>query len=62
MACLIVVHVDVGDALRCMTIVCFEYQCYACSFAPSWLKVCTVVLSLCSCMMFIVDASGHVML
>ena len=39
--CLVVVHV--GDGLRCMTIVCPEYRCYACSFAPSWLNACMVV-------------------
>ena len=62
LSCLVVVCVDVGDGLRCMTIVCSEYCCYASSFASSWLKVCMVVLSFCSRMMFIVDASGPVML
>ena len=60
--CLLVVHVDVGDGLRCMTAVCPEYRCYACSIASSWLNACMVVLSLCYCMVFIVDGSGHVML
>ena len=27
--CVIVVHVDVGDGLRCMTVVCPEHHCYA---------------------------------
>ena len=52
--CLLVVHVDVGNGLRCMTAVCPEYRCYACSTASSWLA-----LLICSCMIFIVDASGH---
>ena len=38
--CLLVVHVDVGDGLRCMTAVCPEYRCYACSIASSWLNAC----------------------
>ena len=60
--CLLVVHVDVGDGLRCMTAVCPEYRCYACSFASSWLNACMVAMLICSCMIFIVDASGQVML
>ena len=60
--CLLVVHVDVGNGLRCMTAVCPEYCCYACSSASSWLNACVMALLICSCMMFIVDASGHVML
>ena len=51
--CLLVVHVDVGDGLRCMTIVCSEYRRYACFFASSWLNTCMVVLSLCYCMVVI---------
>ena len=57
--CLLVVHVDVGDGLRCMTAVCPEYRCYACSIASSWLNACMMALLICSCMIFIVDASGH---
>ena len=57
--CLLVVHVDVGDGLRCMTIVCPEYRCYACSIASSWLNACMMALLICSCMIFIFDASGH---
>ena len=59
--CLLVVHVDVGDGLRCMTAVCSECRCYACSIASSWLNACMVALLICSCMIFIVDASGHAM-
>ena len=58
-ACLVVVNVDVGDGLRCMTAVCPEYRCYACSIASSWLNACMIALLICSCMIFIVDASGH---
>ena len=57
--CLIVVHIDVGDGLRCMTIVSSECRCYACSFASSWLNDCMIVLSLCHCMVLILDASGY---
>ena len=57
--CLLVVHVDVGDGLRCMTVICSEYRCYACSIASSWLNACMMALLICSCMIFIVDASGH---
>ena len=57
--CLLLVHVDVGDGLRCMTVVCPEYRCYACSIASSWLNACMVALLICSCMLFIVDASSH---
>ena len=57
--CLLVVHVDVGDGLRCMTAVCPEYLCYACSTASSWLNACMMAWLICSCMIFIVDASGH---
>ena len=60
--CLLVVHVDVGDGLRCMTAVCPEYRCYAFSIASTWLNAYMMALLICSCMMFIVDASGHVML
>ena len=60
--CLLVVYVDVGNGLRCMTAVCPGYRCYACSIASSWLNACMMALLICSCMMFIVDASGHVML
>ena len=60
--CLIVVHLDVGDGLRCMTVVCPKYRRYACPFTSSWLNACIMALLICSCMMFIVDASGHVML
>ena len=60
--CLLVVYVDVGNGLRCMTVVCPVYHCYACSIASSWLNACIMALLICSCMMFIVDASGHVML
>ena len=56
--CWLVVHVD---GLRCMTVVYSECHCYACSIASSWLNACMIVLLLCSCMIFIVDASGHVM-
>ena len=59
---IIVVHVDVGNGLRCMTAVCPECHCYACSIASSWLNACMIALLICSCMVFIVDASGHVML
>ena len=59
--CLLVVHVDVGDGLRCMTAICPEYRGYACSFASSWLNACMMALLICSCMIFIVDASGHAM-
>ena len=60
--CLLVVHVDVGNGLRCMTAICPEYRCYTCSIASGWLNACMLALLLCSCMIFIVDASGHVML
>ena len=56
---LVVVHV--GDGLRCMTAVCPEYCCYACSIASSWLNACMIALLICSYMIFIVDASGHAM-
>ena len=59
--CLILVHVDVGDGLRCMTVVYPEYRCYACSIASSWLNACMMALLICSCMIFMVDASGHAM-
>ena len=59
--CLLAVHVDVGDGLRCMTVVCPEYRCYACSIASSWLNACMMALLICSCTIFIVDASGHAM-
>ena len=55
--CLLVVHVDVG--LRCMTAICPEYCSYTCSIASSWLNACMITLLICSCMVFIVDASGH---
>ena len=38
-----------------------EYRGCACSFASSWLHDYLVVLQLCSCMVFIVDASGQAM-
>ena len=60
--CLLVVHVDVRDGLRCRTAVCPEYSCYACSIASSGLNACMMALLICSCMIFIVDASGHAML
>ena len=60
--CSCLVYVDVGNGLRCMTAVCPGYRCYACSIASSWLNACMMALLICSCMMFIVDASGHVML
>ena len=59
--CLLVVHVDVGDGLRCMTAVCLEYRCYACSIASSWLNARMMAVLIYSCMIFIVDASGHAM-
>ena len=59
--CLLVVHVDVGNGLRCMTAICPEYHCYACSFASSRLNACMMALLICTCMIFIVDASGHAM-
>ena len=59
--CLLVVHVDVGDGLRCMTAICLKYHCYACYIASSWLNACMMALLICSCMIFIVDASGHAM-
>ena len=59
--CLLVVHVDVGNGLRCMTAVYPEYRCYACSIASRWLNACMMTLLLCSCMIFIVDTSGHAM-
>ena len=59
--CLQVVHVDVGDDLQCMTGACPEYHCYACSIASSWLNACMMTLLICSCMIFIVDASVHAM-
>ena len=49
---LVVVHVDVGDALRCMTVVGPEYHCYACSIAFSWSNACMMALLICSCMIF----------
>ena len=60
--CLLVVYADVDNGLWCMTAVCPEYSCYACSIASSGLNACMMALLICSCMMFIVDASGHVML
>ena len=54
-------QVDVGDGLRCMTIVESERRRYACPFASSWLNACMMALLICSCMIFIVDASGHAM-
>ena len=57
--CLLVVHVDVGDGFRCMTAVCPEYRCYACCVTSSWLNACMMAWLICSCMIFIVDASGH---
>ena len=59
--CLLVVHVDVGDCLRCITVVCPECRCYACSSASSWLNACMVALLICSCMIFIADASSPAM-
>ena len=59
--CLLVVHVDVGDGLRCMIAICPEYCSYTCSIASSWLNACMMALLICSCMTFIVDASGHAM-
>ena len=59
--CLLVVHVDVGDGLRCMTVVCSECRCCACSIASSWWNACMVALLICSCMIFIVDASSSAM-
>ena len=53
--CLLVVPVDVGDGLRCITAVCPECHCDACSTASSWLNACIVALLICSCMIFIVD-------
>ena len=58
--CLLVVHVDVGNGLRCMTAICPEYRCYTCSITPSWLNVCMMALLIFSCMIF-VDASDHAM-
>ena len=40
--------VDVGDGPRCMTAVCPEYRCYACSIASSWLNACMMGLLICS--------------
>ena len=57
--CLLVVYVDIGNGLRCMTVVCTEYHCHAYSIASSWLNACMVALLIYSCMIFIVDASGH---
>ena len=44
--CLLVVHVDVGNGLRCMTAVCPEYRCYTCFIASRWLNACIVVMFL----------------
>ena len=57
--CLLVVYVDVGNGLRCMTAVCPKYHCYVCSIASSCLNACMMELLRYSCMIFIVDASGH---
>ena len=59
--CVLVVYVDVGNGLQCMTTVSPGYRCYAFSIAFSWLNACMMALLLCSCMIFIVDASGHAM-
>ena len=44
--CLLEVHDDVGNGLRCMTIVCSECRCYACFIASRWLNACIVVMFL----------------
>ena len=44
--CLLVVHVDVGDGLRCIAAVCPEYRCYTCFIASRWLNACIVVMFL----------------
>ena len=59
--CLLVEHVDVGDGLRCMTIGFSDCCCYACSVASSWLNTCMVAFLICSCMIFIADASSLAM-
>ena len=44
--CLLVVPVDGGDGLRCITAVCPEYRCYTYFIAPRWLNACIVVMFL----------------
>ena len=45
----------------CLSFV-IQYRCYACSIASSWLHAYLVVFLLCSCIVFISDASAHAML
>ena len=44
--CLLVVHVDVGNGLRCMTAIRPEYRCYTYFIASRWLNACIVVMFL----------------
>ena len=64
MLCLIVViHAGRSGGLSdaCLPSV-IKYHVYACSSASSWLHAYLVVFLLCSCMVFIHDASSHAML
>jgi hypothetical protein len=64
MSCLVVVvHTGSSDVQSdaCLPSV-IKYRGYACSFASSWLHAYFVVFLLCSCMVFIHDASSHAML
>ena len=53
----------VGHVLRCMTNVGYRvpFNMHG-SFAVSWISIYSVMLLMCSCMVLILDASGHVML
>ena len=53
----------VGHVLRCMTNVGYRVPLiYIVPVAARWLSVYSVMLLMCSFMVFIVDAWGHVML
>ena len=62
MPCLVVeVHAGSSDVYTDACLSFVKYRRYACSFASSWLNACMVALLIYSCMIFIVDASGHAM-
>lgn len=61
MSCLLaVIHAGRSHVLSdaCLSSV-IQYRCYVSSVASIWLHVYLVVFLLCSCMVFIHDASGH---
>ena len=61
-SCLLVVHVGVGYVLRCMTIVYYRVPLICIFHWISLVYAHLVILPLCSCMVFLYDASGHAML